>query len=190
MITNEKMNKKILSGAVAMVFIVLFISSAFATTARIGNSRMILRAGVGETVERYVLVMNVNEGDVTIDLSVTGDLVDNLVLEEDSFVLKPGEEKKVFFTIRADEESSTTTKINVAYSSDQDSGVGLTSTVILIAAEEFEGTTQIIERESEFKISSSLLLSVSGIALILLVLLLFMYHSKAKTKKRARRASE
>jgi len=188
-ITNEKMNKKILSGAVAMIFVVLFIASVFATTARIGNSRMILKAGVGETVERYILVLNVNEVDVTIQLSTTGDLADNVVLEEESFVLKPGEEKKAFFTIRADQESQSMTKINVAYNPEEGSGVGLTSTIILLAAEEYRGMTKPIERESTEKISSMLLLSVSSIVLIGFVLLLLVYYSKSKTKKRTRRSS-
>ena len=67
-------NKKIL--LLSFISIVIIISNILivsALTASIGNSRMVLRLDKGETIERSILVRNVNSFPVNIELAATGD---------------------------------------------------------------------------------------------------------------------
>lgn len=120
----------------ALTLITLLSVNALAITASIGNSRMVLRLETGETIEKYILVRNINDESVTIDLSASGELADRVTLEEEMFELGPGEEKNAYFTISALEEGTTETKINIRYTPEEGNGVGLTSTVIVIASGE------------------------------------------------------
>jgi hypothetical protein len=190
-----KMKKKFLLVFI-LFFVFGFIANVSAITASLGNSRMVLRAGVGETIEKSLLVRNSNDVSVNIQLTIDGDLAENVVLKEPSFELASGEDKKAFFTIRANEEGTTTTKINVAFNPDDGNGVGLTSTVILIAADEYAGTNEniidgeisgnVVNSESN-KISTKTMLAMSTLVLITVVLTLFLYASKNKKKKGLRR---
>lgn len=121
---------------IVLLSCVFLLSMASAITASIGNSRMILRGDVDEVFERSILVQNTNDETVTIDLSVEGDLEDNVKLDETSFSLQPGAEKKAYFTIFSDEEGTYTTNVNVQYTAQEGKGgVGLTSTIIIIAGD-------------------------------------------------------
>jgi hypothetical protein len=122
-----------------IVCVFLLLSSlpiVIGLTASIGNSRMVLRVDVGDTVEKYILVKNVNDVAVTIDFEPHGDLGEKVVLAEESFVLQPGEEKKAEFSIKVDEAGATETKINVGFSSEEGSSVGLSSTIIIFTNDE------------------------------------------------------
>jgi hypothetical protein len=118
-----------------VAFILLLIPSALSLTASIGNSRMILRIDPGEEIERSILIKNVNDVPVTINALLGGDLKDQIELEEDSFLLAPGEEKKLFFTITSEKAGTFETKINVQFEPEDGNSVGLTSTIILIAGD-------------------------------------------------------
>ena len=88
-------------GLVFMFFVLVLIgfsiSSVFAISAAIGNGRMILRGDVGDNVERYVNVINQNDFDVVINISVSGDLENYVSLVDESFILSAGEERKAYF---------------------------------------------------------------------------------------------
>jgi hypothetical protein len=116
------------------ILILFSISSVFAISAAIGNGRMILRGEVGDVVERYVNVINQNDFDVLINVSVTGDLKNYVSLVDESFVLSGGEEKKAYFDIEFAKSGTSDTKINVQFTPvDDEGGAGLSSSVIVIA---------------------------------------------------------
>lgn len=121
------MNKTIL----ILIFALLLTSSAYAITGSIGNARMIVTADRGESIERSVLVKNVNDVPLNISITVSGDLEKNVELDDKSFVLNANEDKKVYFTIYSDKDGMYTTKINVQFTPSSGNGVGLSSTIIL-----------------------------------------------------------
>lgn len=125
--------KRALLLAFSLMIVIIFIDNVLAITGSIGNARMILRLETGEEIEKYVLVKNVNDVPLNIELTVSGDLKDYVNLKDTQFRLEAGEEKKAYFTIVAAEQGTTETKINVAFTPEEGSGVGLSSAVIVIA---------------------------------------------------------
>ena len=96
---REKINLGVY-GILSLLLIVSLISNVSAITASIGSARMILYPSTGESVERSILVKNVNDVPVSINISVTGDLANYVKLNENNFRLEAGEERKVYFTIK------------------------------------------------------------------------------------------
>lgn len=132
--------KNIYISLIIIVIIFGFISSAYAITGSIGNARMILKENqdgetikVGDKIEKYVLVKNVNEVNVDITLFSSGDLGEYVDIRDKEFTLAPGEEKKAYFIIEVKKGGTTETRINVQFSPEEGNGVGLSSTVIIIA---------------------------------------------------------
>ena len=125
------MGKKIL---IAFLMVIVLLATVSAITGSIGSARMILRASPEEVVERSILVRNVNDVPVTINMEATGTLADNIELEDEEFVLAAGNEKKVSFTIFADEIGTTESKINVRFTPEEGNGIGLPSTIIFVAS--------------------------------------------------------
>ncbi len=182
----------------SLLTITLIIGQTLAITGSIGNSRMILRLQTGEEIEKYVLVRNVNEEPVDISLSVTGDLEKYVELQEETFTLKAGEEKKAYFTIHSPEQGTTETKINVAFTPEEGHGVGISSTIIVIATGEKQETTILNwltgdqeepEEETtptgffaEVNTTSAGLLITTAI-LVIFVILLVVYSQKMKGPK-------
>lgn len=180
--------------AILIIFLVLMQPAVSGLTASIGNSRMVLRAAPGEDIEKYILVRNVNNASVTINLFASGDLATNIKLAEESFVLVAGEEKKAYFTIKADEAGTTETKINVAFKPEEGSGAGLSSTVILIADEEYKATSDEQENNSSLISMNAIFgdikkidLTAAGIivssVLLAILLLMFIYLTSSKKRK-------
>ena len=127
----------------ALLILLIFASlasqvSAQKITGSIGNSRMILRLEEGESVRKSVLVRNVNDISLKVDVTASGDLAESIELEETSFELAAGEEKKVYFTIKATKGGTTESKINIRFTPEEGNGIGLSSTVIVIAPGESE----------------------------------------------------
>jgi len=122
---------------VAAILVSLPFTSAI--TASIGNSRMVLRVGPGENIEKSILVRNINDVPVTIKFAVTGDLSKNVKLKDESFILQPGEEKNALFSIKADNANVTETKINVGFFPEDGNSVGLSSSIVVIADEKYAG---------------------------------------------------
>jgi len=136
-------------GIVASIFVVVlmlsFVGSVYAITGSIGNARMILRPEVGETIDRTILVKNVNDVPLDITLSVSGDLEGDVKLIDEEFNLAAGDERKARFTIKIKNDVTTETKINVQFSPvDGGNGVGLSSTIIIIP-DESESTGSIFD---------------------------------------------
>ena len=131
------MRKKInfeVYGILSLLLIIFLIANVSAITASIGSARIVLYPTTWESVERSILVKNVNDVPVSINISVSGDLAGNVKLNENNFRLEAGDEKKVYFTIKADKEGQTETKINIGFNPDVGKGIGLAATVIVIAA--------------------------------------------------------
>jgi len=126
-------NKSLFAGILVVVLLLSFVGSVYAITGSIGNARMILRPEVGDTIDRTILVKNVNEVALNIELSASGDLSEEINIIDSEFQLAAGEERKARFTIKVEKLRATETKINVKFSPlDDGNGVGLSSTIIII----------------------------------------------------------
>ncbi len=195
----------------SLIMLSLLIGEALAITGSIGNSRMILRLETGEQIEKYVLVRNVNDVPVDISISVSGDLEKYVELKEEGFTLDAGKEKKAYFTIVSPEAGSTETKINVAFTPEEGHGVGLSSTVVVIAEGESQGTSILNwlsggdeeEEENEEEEqetgptgafggidATSAGLLITTVALVIFILLLVMYSQKINKKKRLNKSKK
>ena len=194
-----------------IMILLLSISLASAITAKIGNGRMVLRVQTGEVIEKYVKVINENEIDVNISISASGDLADDVIIKENSFILKPKEEKNAFFTIKANKAGTTETKINVKFSPLEGAGgAGLSSVVILIAeGEDLKENNSIfdifnnkkdnpesdsniaIESDSNsainrFNLTAIMLYITSAILLVFVTLLVLTYLIKRKRESNSK----
>ena len=148
------MNKKLFFQGIFLV--ILSISVASAITASIGNSRMVLYSNPGESVEKYILVKNVNDVDVTIELIPTGDLQDYITVKENNFTISAGDEKNAYFTIESPVAGQSESKMVVKFSAENESSVGLSSTIIIFAGNSSEkiNITDIRADKSGFSLSS------------------------------------
>ncbi len=120
-----------------MLFVILcvvsFIVSVNGLDAKIGNSRMILRANTGESVERYIQVINPNNVSVNIELSASGNLKDYIRIKDRRFTLESGESKQAYFTVEVKRPGTTESRIYVKFSSiDGGDSIGIISTIIVI----------------------------------------------------------
>lgn len=112
----------------------MLVGQVLAITGSIGNARMILRAETGDTIDKYILVRNVNDEALNIELEAIGDLSSDITILHDKFVLEAGTEKRAEFIIKVKNVGTTQGKINVKFSPIiKGNGVGLSSTIIVIA---------------------------------------------------------
>ncbi len=186
----------------------LFVHTVAAITGSIGNSRMVLRLEPGETIQKYVLIKNVNDVPVNVELTVSGDLVKDLKLDKANFTLQPGDEERAYFTIRAAKAGTTETKIQVKFSADEGSAVGLASTVVVITDENAnieEKNTEVNRSESNVSLNPrgtgnavndsgegippAALLGILTFILVVVLVALFIYGSKKKRQKEVMRES-
>ncbi|MEK6854651.1 MAG: hypothetical protein AABX73_00325 [Nanoarchaeota archaeon] len=192
-----------------LFFAISFISGVSAITATLGNSRMVLRLSPNEEVERYLLVRNTNDVSVDIEILATGDLAETTKIKDKSFSLKPGDEKKAYFTIEPKEAGTTETNLNVKFTPPEGNGVGLSATIIVVASgpgneEEQEEESQMDEPkvntpginikpgqkttqkdESESSPIKLFFILTTTLSVMLIILLLIYY--KIKNKKRGAR---
>lgn len=203
--------RTIITALLASLILVSLVAQASAITGRLGNSRMVLNVAVGEEARRNLLIQNINDDSLTIKIIPTGDLAGNVEIEENDFILQPGEEKKVYFTIKSLEPGTTETKLNVMFKPQQGSGVGLAANVIVIATGDAIGknpepvgkpSDELNDTESgtddpqgnynsdnsgSFKLSPITILAISTIVLIVIFIILMIYSGKLKRKKRSGR---
>jgi hypothetical protein len=119
---------------ITCLILVNSVNQVTAITGSIGNARMLLKAEVGDTIDKYVLVKNVNNVTLNISVYATEELSEDIVIKNKEFLLLPGEEKKAEFTVKIKKEGITETKINVRFTPiDGKNGVGLSSTLIINA---------------------------------------------------------
>ena len=117
--------------------IILLSASILAVTANIGNARMILRAKVGDTIEKKVLVININNETIDISSFASGDLKDYITITDGNFSLEPLEERNITFTVKVAKEGTTESKVNVKFfSPTENRGVGLSSDIVVIASKD------------------------------------------------------
>jgi len=186
----------------AFVILLLVFSFSFASaiTGSMGNARMILRVEQGDTIEKYILVKNVNNVSLDIELTTEGDLASHVNIKDKAFRLEPGTEKRAYFEITAAEKGTTETKINVQFTPiDGGNGVGLSSTVVVIAEEsggffDFGGDDEasledvdengsiINENKEDGKRGVSLTI-ILGLILVILVLVFVWVLLLTKSKK-------
>ena len=202
------MGKKQISIIVSLVLVLLMLSSVSAITGKIGNARMIIRAETGDVIEKSIRVINDNEVSLEISVSSSGDLAEDIDILDKNFVLLPGEEKKAEFTIKVKDEGTKEGKVDVQFSPvDGENGVGLSSTVIVIAEDKGflaglfgedsdEDSGDEVNQNSDLITGSAVgsgsgrgngalfFVITLGVFLILLfVLLLIMINKKSKVKK-------
>ncbi len=197
-----------------LLFTIILASSVYALTGSLGNAKMFLNAEVGETLEKYVLVKNVNNVSVNIKLDVVSDISKDVKLEDNEFGLEPGEERRAYFTIKARKPGVYEIRIQVRFSSLEEgkTGVGLSSVITLkvygkgeLPDEDEEsieenledaennnaGITGAVTGENKVILPAVLLLATT----IILALLLFIIirktrkTKKIKIRKRADRSS-
>lgn len=130
------MKSKTITSAILVFLILANLISVSAITGSIGNARMILHAEQGDEIDKYILVKNVNDVPLDIELSASGDLADYVDIKDEKFILAAGEEKQAQFTIKVAKAGTTETRINVKFTPiGGGNGVGLSSTIIIIAEE-------------------------------------------------------
>ena len=172
---------------------------------------MVLNLEPGETATRTLLIENVNNVSVTIQMTTSGELKDNIKLKENNFTLAPGESKKAEFTIKAKEEGTTENKIFVLFRPEEGNAVGLSSTIVVIAKEDSNSdnsdtsgeqnanetdtgfsfspktpTGNVVDSGTGTSISPALILTISTLVLViaLVVLVVFAAKKKGATKEK------
>ncbi len=122
------------------LLLALSIESALALTASIGNARMILYPNMVEgestVVERTIEINNVNDVPVGVSLQPMGDIENITEILDNDLELQPNETVYARFRITVPEPKRYDGGIGVKFyenTSDKDKGVGLMSTIILLA---------------------------------------------------------
>lgn len=149
------------------IFSVLILSINFtsAITGSIGNAVIILTGEVGDSFERNITVMNVN--DVPVNITVWTNAT-NIILAEDKFRLEAGENKSVSFTATIERGGVQEEKINFEFEAENEPAVGLlarirlfgqqsTTDVAYILKNPSYPNTQIISSLNELNLSYSLI---------------------------------
>jgi len=163
---------------------------------------MVLRLSPGETAEKSILIRNINNISVEINLSVTGDLADSVVLNDKYFVLSPGQEKQAYFTIKSANPGMTETRINVMFNQPEGGGVVLTSVITVISGnitDETEANLSVntnsadnnstlmnkTSKSTQEDSSSLWVLIATPLILVIILFFLFVYSRKIGIKKEA-----
>ncbi|MAG07483.1 hypothetical protein CMI46_01560 [Candidatus Pacearchaeota archaeon] len=180
------MEKKKLSLVLAMFMFIFLISNVYAITGKIGNGKMIVTLEEGEVLDRTIRVINDNDISLNITLFAAGDLVDDIEIIDESFVLAVGEEKRARFKLEAKEIGNYESRINVQFAPvEGGSGVGLSATVItkIVGEGSIPDGSDIDDDEEGGSSSSILILGMSSVLLVV-VLGLLLYSAKTKPLKK------
>ena len=189
---NLSLNKRLIFILFSIVLIILFISTIFAAlTASIGNARMILRANVGETIQKTILVKNINSETINIEIGASGDLEKDIKILDSNFTLAPGEEKNARFTIKITKNGAFENKLNVKFfSTTEQKGVVLSSNIVVMvngdSVDINDTDTDVNDTDTDNVVPSNnsksnplmLLLTVTGIVLLIFFILLIIYSVK------------
>ena len=193
---------------IGVLMIFLLVNFVCAVTGSIGNSKMILYPEVNgwtiTTIEKSILVKNVNDEEVKITLETDEEGGKFLELIDESFILQPNTEKKAEFLVKVRKEGKYQGRINVFFSPTESEGPGvvLSSSIIVIAEkdqgyEEIEETEEDNENQSvsiitggavgttnESKNSGIYILGFGSLGLLILLgILIFLLNKKRVTKK-------
>jgi hypothetical protein len=193
---------KVVISVIALLLIISFIGSVLAITASIGNARMILRANVGETIQKTILVKNINNETVNIELFASGDLEKDIKIKDANFSLAPNEERNAAFTIKVTKEGTYESQVNVKFFSViEKKGVGLSSSIVVIASknngtvDEGDVTDQtnstsvtdiignIVGGKDGKKLNIFVILLIAtGLIFLVFFILLIIYYKKSKER--------
>ncbi len=197
-----------------LVVIFLLISNVMiisAITGSIGNSRMILypefNGKTATSIEKSILVKNVNNASINITLKIAEDSDDFLELIDNEFVLGAGEEKKARFLVLIKKEGKYNGKINVFFTSAEGKGPGVVLTSSISAITTKAGDTNleddtnpendtssngdgvgvnigggIIKDEEKKPLTASQILIGSSLILVIILLILLFFVLKKKRK--------
>lgn len=198
MITQKRIQTCVIA-FIGLIIINIFYVSAI--TGNIGNAKMILYPEVNgwttTTIEKTILVKNINNVSVNISLKTDTDGGKFLKIIDKEFVLQPGEEKKAGFEVNVKKEGNYQGKINVFFSpvKGKEAGVVLPSTIIVIASKdngyrdnsnETNNANNSIEnpitRYGNSKINPAIIISFIS-TIILFVVLIFLIYLNSKKKK-------
>ena len=197
--------KKTLMGVFVIILLVISLSFSSALTGSIGNAKVVLYPevnGIFNTViDRTINIKNVNEIPILVNLTLDSEGEKIIDLEEESFVLQPGEEKDAEFKIKVKKEGKYEGRINVFFSPESpeegSGGVVLSSTVVVIASKDkgYEEEEEKIEEEKIDPITgevikdnnrnntNSILFYLSVVLLLVLLFLLYLMGKKGKKPK-------
>jgi hypothetical protein len=199
---------------VSVLIMLLLANFVCAVTGSIGNAKMILYPEVNgwftTTIEKSILVKNVNEEVVEIRLEADEEGGKFLEILDEAFLLQPNEERKANFLVKVRKEGNYEGRINVFFSPIESEGPGvvLSSTIIVIAekgqdyeekeieeVEEGNETVSIITGRAvgvnnevniffnESKIP--LLLGISSVVLLVVLVVLIIMMNKSKKRKKS-----
>ena len=164
----------------------MLVISVAAITGSIGNARMVLKAKTGDTVERTILVRNVNNVSVNVEMITGGDLMKDITIKNANFTLSAGEEIKVPFSIKIREVNTSESKINVKFLDPSGKGgVVLTSTIIVIAEKGslFGWGDDKNPNEESIGFNKMWIAGImTGLLIIVLIVLMIISKRKNKTK--------
>ena len=141
LVMNMDIGGVTLKRLITCIFIlVLTASSVLAITGSIGNARTVLRPEVEQgqsvTIDRTVLVKNVNDIPIEITITPDDDLKDIATVIDSTFVLQAGEEKEARFTLTINDPYTHDGSLLVQFSEGGKAGVMLGSRLIIIGTEE------------------------------------------------------
>jgi len=121
-----------------LIFLMLFssISCVSAITGAIGNAKMVLYPEVGiggVTIERTILVKNVNNVSVNITVEPSENLEGIVKVLDNEFVLGPNQDKKARIQIKVRKVEDVEGTVDVFFNpvTEEGAGVALSSTIII-----------------------------------------------------------
>jgi hypothetical protein len=201
--------KKVSLSLFVMLVLLLSLNLTSAITGSIGNAKMILYPEVNgwttTTIERSILVRNVNNVSVDISLEANDEGKEFLEIIDNKFTLVPGEEKKAQFIVKVKEEKDYEGRINVFFSPIESDGPGvvLSSTIIVIAAKDQENqnyyqndedeeieeddidTNIEYDKENSGKSKAPLFLIIGNLILLMILIALIIIINKSKKRKKS-----
>jgi hypothetical protein len=176
---------------IGIIFLLGLMVNVSAITGKIGNARMVLNLESGDSIEKSILVINDNDVSLRIDINATGSLEENTKIIDNSFILKPGEEKKAIFNLKAGDVGKYESRINIKFTpiETNESGIVLSSVIILNVYD--KGTLNgdsgnelnIINTIKEKFNGSYAILGMTTLILLIAVIIL-LYSAKKRSKRK------
>lgn len=128
----------LLTCTISIILASLFAANVLAITGTIGNARMVLYPTVGSitgaSIERTILVRNVNDEQIHIQMTVPSENPNKIDLKDKDFVLASGEAKNTTIVIHVKNAGDFEDKVNVFFSPmEKGPGVVLSSVIIIHA---------------------------------------------------------
>jgi hypothetical protein len=183
----EKTRLLILGLLVLMIINLASICSVNALTASVNGGKAIVRANVGDVLERELSVPNSN--NISVDIEITADTNSgNIITIEDdkNFSLEAKEERTVYYSIEVKKSGTTENNIYIKFIPEgEKAGVGVIASITVIANGTDSGNDNIrlITGDIGSKLKNiSLKYWIVGFS-TLIVLILFIYVLRLASRK-------